>query len=256
MFDNFWMDAAAVIGVLHIVGPLALHSTFRFAAKITPLQISCRELPEEVARLVVPRISEIERLGFELVGCYDCGELTLHARSYVAYFCHRMTNDFANITATATPGGVGGYFEFSTRFSNGVVLESNTNKVPPLTPGNPEVRVFRFADVREPETLYQIHRRLLEKYAGGFWPAGEPKGQEIQRVVRVLENYGPRLAKIGHMRLAKDGASFRLTWKGAILMAWRGLWPASMLRKMQERHAMRVERHELEARGVATLQKA
>lgn len=256
MLDNFWMDAAAVIGVLHIAGPLALHNTFRFAAKIAPVTISPEELPESVAKCVVPRNAELEKLGFENLGCYDCGELTLQTRTYVAYFCNRATNDFANVTAVVTPRGVSTYIEFSTRFSNGTVLETNTNKTPPLTPGNPDVRVFRFADVAEAEALYQIHRRLLEKYAGGLWRAGEPKGEEIQRLVRVLENYGPRHAKIGYMALAEDGQSYRLTWKGAILMAWRGLWPASLLRRMLERHAMRVERHELEVRGVTALQKA
>jgi hypothetical protein len=256
MFDNFWMDAAAVIGVMHVAGPLALHSTFRFAAKIAPSQVRVDELPAAVANCIAPRIGELEQLGFESVGCYDCGELTLQTRTYVSYFCNRRTNDFANVTAVVTPRGVSSYFEFSTRFSNGTVLETNTNKSAPLTPGNPEARVFRFAEIAEPEALYEIHRCLLEKYAGGLWPAGEPKGQEIQRLVRVLENYGPRHEKIGYMALAADGESYRLTWKGAFMMAWRVLWPASLLRRMLERHAMGVERHELEVRGVTALQKA
>ncbi len=256
MLDNFWWNAAAVIGVLHVAGPVALHSTFRYARKITLSRLSTKELPKEVAKRMEPRIAEMESLRFALVGCYDCGELTLQTRTYVAYFCNRTTNDFANVTAVVTPRGVGSYFEFSTRFSSGMVLETNTNKTLPLTPGNPGVRVFRFADVAVPETLYAMHRQLLEKYAAGMWPAEEPKGQEIQRLVRVLENYGPRHEKIGYMALAEDGESYRLTWKGAFLMAWRGLWPASLLRRMTERHAMKVERHELEVSGVAALQKA
>lgn len=256
MFDNFWMDAAAVIGVMHVAGPLALHSTFRFAGKIKVIQISLDELPEAVKAYVVPHVREMEGLGFEWVGCYDCGELTQQTRTHVAYFCNRTTNDFANVTAVVTPRGVASYFEFSTRFSNGTVLETNTNKTSPLTPGSPETRVFRFPEITESEALYEIHRRLLEKYPGGLWPEGEPKGQEIRRLVRVLENYGPRHAKIGYMTLADDGRSYRLTWKGASLMAWRGLWPASLLRSTMERRAMRAERNKLEMRGVAALQKA
>ncbi len=256
MFDNFWMDAAAVIGVLHIAGPVALHSAFRFTAKVTPIAIPAEQLPEKVAKFVSPRITEIESLGFTCVGCYDCGELTLQTRTYVAYFCNLATNDFANVTAVVTPRGVASFFEFSTRFSNGMAIETNTNKTLPLTPGNPAVRVFRFPDIDKPEGLYQIHRRLLDKYAGGLWAVGEPKHLEIQRLVRVLENYGPRLARIGYMSLAKDRESYRLTWKGAILMAWQGLWPASLLRKILERHAMKMERQELEVSGVAALQKA
>ena len=256
MFDNIWMDTAVVIGVMHLAGPFALHSTLRFPAKIIPIDVPQDELPEAVKACIAPRVGEIESLGFELVGCYDCGELRPQTRTYVAYFCNRTTNDFANVTVVVTPREVTSYVEFSTRFSNGMVLETNTNKILPLTPGSPETCVFRFAEIAEPGALYQVHRRLLEKYAGGLWPEGEPKGQEIQRLVRVLENYGPRHAKIGYMTLAQDGQSYRLTWKGAFLMAWRGLWPASLLRRMLARHAMNIERHELEMRGVAALQKA
>jgi hypothetical protein len=256
MLDNFWLDAAGVIGLLHVVGPMAMRNTYRFAARCTPLQVAPAELPTPVAVRILPHMKQMETLGFALVGCYDLGELAIHTKSYVAYFCNPATNDFANVTAVVSPRGVGSYFEFSTRFSNGTVLETNTNGVPPLTPGNPDVRVFRFAEITEPQELFVLHHQLLEKYAGELWPVGETKGLEIQRLVRVLENYGPRHAKIGYMVLADGGGFYRLTWKGAFLMAWRGLLPASLIRQALERQAMRAERRALDVGGVAALQKA
>jgi hypothetical protein len=256
MFDNLWLDACAAVVLLHLALPIVVRSAYRFAAKCNPVEIPTGELPEAVAVHIVPRIAEMERLGFALVGCFDCGELAVQTRSHVAYFCNRADNDFANVTATTSPRGVSSYFEFSTRFSNGQAIETNTNGVLPLTPGNPAVRVFRFADIREPRALYEIHRHLLEKFAVGLYPQGEPKGQEIKRWVRTVENYGPRHEKIGYMLLAEDGASYRLTWKGAFLVAWRGLWPTSLLRKLHERQTMDAERRELEHREVAALQKA
>lgn len=86
--------------------------------------------------------------------------------------------------------------------------------------------------------------------------AGEPRDSEIHRLVRVFENYGPRHMKIGYMKLTKDGSAYRLTWKDAFLLAWRGLSSASVVRRTLERRAMRVERHELEGREVAAPQKA
>ena len=233
-----------------------VHSAYRFAAKCNPMDIPQSDLPEPVAGHITPRIAEMKRLGFALVGCYDCGELAVQTRSYVAYFCNRTDNDFANVTATVSPRGVTSYFEFSTRFSNGQAIETNTNGMLPLTPGNPVMRVFRFADIQEPNDLYEIHRQLLGKYAVGLYPQAEPKGQEMKRWVRTVENYGPRHEKIGYMFLAEDGASYRLTWKGAFLVAWRGLWPTPLLRRMRERHAMNTERRELEHREVGALQKA
>jgi hypothetical protein len=68
---------------------------------------------------------------------------------------------------------------------------------------------------------------------------GRTKGEEIQRLVRVVESYGPRHLKIGYMYCAKDGETYRLTWKGALVMTWRALWPISMVRRMVARRANR-----------------
>jgi hypothetical protein len=256
MLDNVWFDAAAVIGLMHVAGPVALRSTYRFAAKCTPTQMSTEDLPEAVEIRIAPRVSQMENLGFSLIGCYVLGELAIHTKTYVAYFCNPTTNDFANVTAVVSPRGVASYFEFSTSFSNGRTLETNTNATPPLTPGSPDVRIFRFADITEPKKLLTLHHQLIEKYAAGLWPTAEPKGQEIQRLVRVLENYGPRHEKIGYMVLADGDQFYRLTWKGAFLMAWRGLLPASFIRQALERQAMRAEYRSLDVSGVAALQKA
>jgi hypothetical protein len=256
MFDNLWLYVCAAIGLLYLAGPIMVRSGYHFAAKCNPMDIPQSDLPEPVSGHITPRIAEMKRLGFALVDCYDCGELAVQTRSYVAYFCNRTDNDFANVTATVSPRGVTSYFEFSTRFSNGQSIETNTNGMLPLTPGNPVMRVFRFADIQEPKDLYEIHRQLLGKYAVGLYPQAEPKGQEMKRWVRTVENYGPRHEKLGYMFLAEDGASYRLTWKGAFFVAWRGLWPTSLLRRMHERHVMTTERRELEHREVAALQKA
>ncbi len=256
MLDNLWIYASTGIACLYAAGPLAIRSAYRFAARCNPVVVPTTDLPEAVAAQIVPRIAEMENLGFALVGCYDCGELAVQTKTFLAYFCNRATNDFANVTAMVSPRGVTSYFEFSTYFSNGRALETNNNRVLPLTPGNPDVRVFRFADIHNANALLQMHRRLLEKYAISQWPQGEPKGQEIQRWVRTVENYGPRHAKIGYMTATEGGQFYRLTWKGAFLLTWRGLWPASLLRKLYARQSMNVQRHELEHQGIAALQKA
>ena len=45
------------------------------------------------------------------------------------------------------------------------------------------------------------------------------------------------------MYLEADGQNFRLTWKGAILGAWRSIWPISALRGwwMQNRSQVRLK---------------
>jgi hypothetical protein len=256
MYEHLLRDAAILLGSAHLIAPVAVRSGFRFAAHCKPLQVPAEDLPAEVAGYILPRIPQLQTLGFELVGCYDCGVLASNTQSFVAYFCNLTTNDFANVTVATSPQKLAGYFEFSTRFGNGVALETNTNGVLPLTPDNPEVRVFRFPEIKEPRELYRVHKSLIEKYTNGQWAQGEPKGQEIERLVRVVENYGPRLEKMGYMYLAPDERAYLLTWKGAILMTWRGLWPTSLVRRAIHRFEMRIELHSLHVRGVPALKKA
>jgi len=256
MYEYLWRDAAILLGSMYLMAPMAVRSGSRFAAHCKPVRVPVEELPREVSVYIESQIPQMQSLGFEFLGCYDCGVLASNTQSFSAYFCNRTTNDFANITVATSPQRTVGYFEFSTRFGNGLTLETNTNSVLPLTPDNPEVRVFRFSEIKEPRELYQVHKRLTEKYANGQWAQGEPKGQEIQRLVRVLENYGPRQAMMGYMYLAPDGETYLLTWKGAILMTWRGLWPSALIRRAIHKYEMRAELQSLHVRGVPALQKA
>lgn len=256
MYEYLWRDAAILLGSMHLMAPMAMRSGFRFAAHCKPVQVPVEELPREVSASIQAQIPPMQSLGFELLGCYDCGVLASNTQRFIAHFCNRSTNDFANVSVATSPQKTAGYFEFSTRFGNGLTLETNTNSDLPLTPDNPEVRVFRFPEIREPRELYLVHKRLIEKYADGTWAQGEPKGQEIQRLVRVMQNYGPRHAKLGYMYLAPAGEAYFLTWKGAILMTWRGLWPTSLIRGAIYKCKMRAELHSLRVRGVPALQKA
>ena len=255
MYENICFDAAILVGAMHVIAPAVVRNGFRFAARCKPLTVPVEELPKEVAAYIVPRILQMQNLGFELLGCYHCGMLTSNTQRYVAYFLKRSTNDFANITVATSPQKIAAYFEFSTCFSNELTVETNTNRALPLTPDNPGTRVFRFPKIKELDALYKLHLQLIEKYAAGQWAQGEPKGQELKRLVNVIENYGPRHSKAGYMVLGKDGETYRLTWKGAFLMTWRGLWPTSLVRKALQRKTMHSELQALAVSAVTGLQK-
>jgi uncharacterized protein YggL (DUF469 family) len=256
MFQSIGWSVPVVAVAVYLVTPFVVHSSSRFAARCKPDAVSLDRLPEGIASEFRRRITEFVNLGFELVGTFDCGALANETHSYVAYFCNHVTNEFANVTAMATSEGPASYFEFSARFSNGRSIETNTNGILPLLPANPEIRVFRFESVEEPRALLQLHRQLAEKYAPGLCPLGEPRDTEIQRYVRAIEHFGPRLAEAGYLTAEECGDSFRLTWKGAIRVAWLGLWPMTFLRKTIHRHVMQMELQSLQTRAEAALQKA
>lgn len=256
MFHSTAFDIAAFVAAIYLLSPVAVRWTYRFSAHCAPREVSLDVLPSEIADEFRKSIPELQELGFELIGCFDCGQLAEETRSYLAYFCNRLSNDFASISTMTTPSGIDNYLEFSTTFKSGLTVESNTNSVLPLTPDNPEIKVFRFPTITDARTLLHTHHRLIDKYAAGLWAQAEPYGEEIQRYVRVIENYGPRHARIAYMYPTEDGGAYKLTWKGAFLITWRGLWPVSLVRRWMQHQTMQTELQTLEARPVTAFQKA
>ena len=256
MFHSIIFDLAALGAAFYLLSPLLVRSTFRFSARCRPAKISLKDLPPVLAEVFRQRIPELESLGFELAGCFDCGCLASQTQSFVAYFCSRSSRDFANVSAVVSAKRTTTYLEFSTSFSNGQILDTNNNGVLPLSPANPENKVFRCPQIRDARTLLRMHHLFIDKHASRFWPQLEPRGEEIQRLVRVIQNYGPRHARLGYMQLSGDGESYRLTWKGAFLMTWCALWPVSVVRRWMYAQAMQSELRSLEERPATALQNA
>jgi hypothetical protein len=84
MYENIWFDAAILVGAMHVIAPAVVRNGFRVPVK---------ELPKEVAAYIGPRIPQMQNLGFELLGCYDCGMLTIIA----------MRNGTSPISSSAQP---------------------------------------------------------------------------------------------------------------------------------------------------------
>jgi len=256
MVESLLFGALTALGIVHLAAPAALRNTFRFSAHCRPRLLGAEDWPANVTERLRSLTLQLGNLGFEFLGCFDLGELGAHTNTIVALFSHSNAHDFASFIVSSASHVADSYLEFSTEFSSGLRLETNNNDVLPLTPDPKNTLVFRFPEMREPRSLYRLHHQLLEKHAPGAWAKPEAKGQEIQRWVRTVENHGPRLAEIGYVKRVHGTESYRLTWKGAILMTWKGLWPTAMVRQWLYRQAMRAELRSLEVRGITALQKA
>jgi hypothetical protein len=128
MFESIAWYACALAGAIYVLSPLVVQSGSRFASRCQPEAISPDRLPEVIATEFRRRIPEFANLGFELVGCFDCGVLVNGARSYLAYFCNPTTNEFANVSAMTTPNGPASYFEFSARFRMATASRPTTTR--------------------------------------------------------------------------------------------------------------------------------
>jgi hypothetical protein len=256
MFESILLDSAIVIGIFHLAIPVVVRAGYRFSASCKGTRLSVNQLPAEAAELIASRMPALEALGFHIAGCCDFGQLAMETRTVVASFMNSQTQESANIWLSVSAGKTSAYLEFSTQIPSGILLETNSNGILPLAPENQEIRVFRFPEIVTVAKLHQVHRQIVAKYSGGPWTGSEPQGDAIERITRTLEGYGPRLCKLGHLRLNENGNSFGLTWKGAFRVALNGIWPVSAIRRLAARHEMRNELRSLEVHGLARLQKA
>jgi hypothetical protein len=221
-----------VYGVLFLLGPIVLRATFKFKAKLDPQIVPSESLPPEVKQFMMPRVSAIAGLGFEPVGYINLGTMASGTQSFMALLSNSRTLEWADVSVVKSPKRMKGYSEFITRCSDDVQVDTNTNATAPVLFPWPSYHVFRFPQIKDVFTLYRVHRMLVQQNTGGSKPELPPKGQELSELKRRLERYGVRQQERGYMYLDPAGQYFRLTWKGAVLGAWRSIWPISLLRNL------------------------
>jgi hypothetical protein len=220
-----------VYGALALLGPVILRAQFRFKAKLNPQLVPVESLPPDVQQFMAPRVQSITALGFEPIGYVNVGSIATETGSFMALFSNSRTLEWADVSVVKSAKKMAGYTEFITRCSDDVQVDTNTNSIAPVLFPSSSYHVFRFPQVKDAFTLYRVHRMLVQGNTGGSKPELPPRGQELAELKRRLERYGPRQQERGYMYLDDAGENFRLTWKGAILGAWRSIWPISLLRR-------------------------
>ena len=232
MQNDFVLLLLKIYGVLFLLGPVVLRATFRFKAKLDPQLVSPESIPPDVRQFMTPRVSAIAGLGFEPVGYINVGTMASGTQSYMALLSNSRTLEWAGVSVVKSTKQMKGYSEFITRCSDDSQVDTNTNATAPVLFPWPSYHVFRFPQIKDAFTLYRVHRMLVQQNTPGSRPELPPKGQELAELKRRLERYGVRQQQRGYMYRDSAGDYFRLTWKGAILGAWRSIWPISLFRNL------------------------
>lgn len=221
-----------VYGVLFLLAPIILRASFRFNAKVDPQLVPVESLPPDVGQFMKSRVAAIAGLGFEPVGYVNVGTMAGSSQSFMALLSNSKTLEWADVSVVKSTKQMRGYTEFITRCSDDAQVDTNTNATAPVLSPWSAYHVFRFPQIKDVFTLYRAHRMLVQQNTGGSRPELPPKGQELAELKRRLERYGVCQQERGYMYLDPAGEYFRLTWKGAVLGAWRSIWPISLLRNL------------------------
>lgn len=110
-------------------------------------------------------------------------------------------------------------FEFSSKVGRGGSV-SCTNTPGEGDLGTPDSKVYRFAEIRDPRVLCEVHRRLLPRHGG----AKMAEAPSLKRMNDIQSKAIRQLEADGKIEVSPDGERFRFRW-GQALWGWKQLAP-------------------------------
>jgi hypothetical protein len=188
-------------------------------------------LPPGARRLV----AELREMGFESRGTWRLARSS-HATGRVVLLEHPRALDVAKVVvvkAGRRPASLS--LAFQTRFEDGTEAVTANHRAATNFPQPPEVASAWLPEVRDPAALYRVHDQFRDAVGGarkrvgvgdaaGFLHAGSARAHA-------------RWVSTGYYALDESRGVYRPTWKGAVLIAWRLLWPLKPVFQARRRRA-------------------
>jgi hypothetical protein len=230
------LEVALVVAASQfILGPFVLYLTNRQAAKPQFQSFDLLNPPLPLPRSYAQNIALLKELNFEAVAHLFAVGQTTSVRSVHTLFVNHSQKDIGLVShmLSEIPPVTHltlNHVEFSTEFEDGSEINTNNSKLPSAFVQVPEKKIFRVPNVTEPQQLYAVHRALLAK-SSKTNKRLPPPGEEVDDLVATMRRDLAREASFGRMKLDDSGLWYRLTMKGAILMALKFGWPIGFLRR-------------------------
>jgi hypothetical protein len=217
-------------GIVLVLSPIVLRIQFRYRTKVEPRVVAFEDMPAEVREFIEPGVATFALWNFDAVAYLNLGNIAARTESFMVLLSNPHTAEWAAVVFVTSRTKKVRFMEFMTRCSEGLQIDTSTDSTAPVLFPLPQHHVFRFPQIQDVYTLYRVHRMLVNEITHGALPVLPPPGQELAELKRRLDRYGPWQQKHGYMYLDAKGENYRLTWKGAILGAWRAVWPMPLVR--------------------------
>ena len=208
-----------------VLGPFAVKSAHWIAARPNIKQVSADMLDRDIRAFIDQSKIEYESLGFQFVGYMILADYIPRLTSYFGLFRHdlNMTSGMAAVIREDQGRSVR-YCEFHNKYSNGRVINVNNS---PIIGGYKKQDQFnyRYPEIRSVKHLYEISKWVNshDNMTGSL--VGLIKGRELEMVSDGIASEIRYQEKENYYRLDGDMARYRLTWKGAIIMTAKLVFP-------------------------------
>jgi hypothetical protein len=227
--------------VTYILAPIRLrrnhwvstHSEFEL---INPVR---EVVPEEVWTNIREAIASLSPCGFKAVGHFRKIDLVPGAMSYVTFLESADHFTVANLITVFVTNRKGVHANatlgFRSESPDGTEFVTGNNTILGGTPRRKNRVSLWMPEIQNPGELYEFHQRLVNAFCPvpkEFSLDGNP-GQHMNKYSSAEIAYW---VDKGYFKLDATGEVYRLTWKGAVLVAWKHLWPIKPLRRAWRKH--------------------
>ncbi len=220
-------------GVFYLYVPLGLRRTFWQSPRpaIRAIEPGAVDWPG-LAEAYAAATTAFARLGFVDRGGFLAEEVNSSGGAFVAIYEDRAGRTLAKWFQALTPKkAVGPVVGFTTRFVDGSEYVTSNNPLSGLYPVPGFRKGLAFPGVDDPARLLALHRRGLAE-AGEFSSRLEATGGDPLADLRdLMAREQAQQVASGYSRLDEASGLYRLTLKGAYLIAVKQLWPWGPIRR-------------------------
>ena len=225
----------------YLLEPGVLYLSQRLEARATIVPTPIEMFPVEARRWACATVEALAFRGFEPRASVLLPHYVPDLSAFVVLMHNPSTGDQATISAIfnrhAEPLLKAKYIEFSTRFENGLCVDTLNSPILGFVEHGPESIKTWLPDVFDPRLLYRMHRHICASSAAGSAPIFEAEEEGAVYLVRILARECEEQRELGLLALDRERAMFHPTYKGACWTCWSQLWPVSSLRRSGARRA-------------------
>ena len=227
-----------------ILGPVLVHSRLKHSVNPDFRICNFQDMPRKAAVFISQKSESFRKEGFDLIN-YISWSSQEEQSMYFALMVNRNTKDMG-IAVFAISGRDKSliqvqYIEYSTEFEDSTEIVTNNNPQPAVFHMF-DKKIFRFPHIKNSHHLYVLHRKLLEQHTD-MEPVLPSPGTETETVRQTIIKDFNRQKDAGYYYQKED--FFYPTWKGAVFMSWKLIWPVVAIRKIMLRRRANIFIREL-----------
>jgi hypothetical protein len=233
--------AGTLVLLAYLGVPILIRNTSKQAAHPQLPPVDIQTIPVEAATFMRQAAEQLMVEGFTVVDLLDnCGSVP-NVKAYLVLMINRTAGDMALIGAfygaapdLDQPMKLQALFhEFSSYFTDGSEISTLNTEQLSVFKSRPEKRAVRLPVVRDPRTLYEAHRKVVQRDAAGRTKKLPAEGREVEELIRGMQEDLEKQAKAGYLYLDTAQDAYRPTWLGAYMMTWKLMWPLNWIQRAQ-----------------------